>query len=124
MATRGTQAVINTAAATTVVFTYASMTPAAPQVGDVCTVLIIAGGNTTTITPPSGYTAIPGTTSIATASGALLKVYSHVYGSSEPSTVTFTCNQSDFHSGEIRANSGRNTSSPFTAVSQTGPTTS
>jgi hypothetical protein len=120
MAFRGSQAVLNTASATTVVFTVVDFTPAVPQTGDIIEVLIMGGGGATSITPPSGWIEVPETTGITTASGTLLNVFHHVFSGSD-TTYTFTVNQNDFHGGEARAYSGRNTTSPFTAVSQTGP---
>ena len=82
------------------------------------------GSSAVTVTPPSGFAAIPGLSNqgMATLGATLWNEYK-IAGGSEPSSYTFTLNQNDFHTCQIRVYSGRNTSSPFSAVAATAAST-
>jgi hypothetical protein len=73
----------------------------------------------TTCTFPSGFNAIPGLGALQTNS-TNLQIAAKVATASEPESYTFAMSTSDFHTIQIRAYSGRNTASIFSAVSQSG----
>lgn len=97
------------------------------QDGDVliCTVEV-GGTGTATFTWPSGFAVPSGlsTINLAYIAGAnTLGIAYWVVSGTVPTSVTITSSQSDRLAAQCRDYSGRNTTSPFTAVAQTGSTT-
>jgi hypothetical protein len=122
MAWRGSAGGTSVTSGTTVVITVSGIGGVGPQLNDI----IILQANVTagaTISCP-GFSVIPGLTTIPlTDSGQQYPVALYkVGGASEPSTYTITASAT---SGVIAADcncfSGRNTTSPFTAVNQVAP---
>jgi hypothetical protein len=126
MATRGIATQVNLTSSTTVVVTVSGIGGIGPQLHDLLlATLVMGGGGADTVTPPSGWSAIPGYTVINLGSGqATQRGYYKIATASEPTTYTFTVSINDFHSCLISCHSGRNITSPFTAINLGTPVAS
>lgn len=118
MAFRGAASQANSSTSTSVVVTVSSIGGTGPQLNDIVLFYMDGGGGggTSTLTPPSGFSAVPGITQTLNFNTQNM-VWYKVATASEPSTYTATSNVNDFHAAQVRVYSGRNTSSPFTTVS-------
>jgi hypothetical protein len=121
MALRGTAGQGNTTASTTCVVTVSGI---GIQSGDIVLLVSDLGGDAgvNTATYPSGFIAVPGLSGIVINTSTALSIAYKVATGSEPSTYTVTSSSgsgADFISVQCRVYSGRNTASPFTAVSST-----
>jgi hypothetical protein len=119
MALRGEASQVNLTSATTVAVTVSGI---GIQLNDLILWGVVGGASgTDTFTPPSGWTVVPGFTKQSLNGGATAILYYKFATSTEvsASTLTMTVNQNDFHCATVAAFSGRNLSSPFTAVAQT-----
>jgi hypothetical protein len=123
-ALRGVASQANTTSATTCVVT---VTPIGIQLGDIILFYGVgAGSGTATLTFPTGFARPSGITKTnGGATGNTFDVAFKVATSTEVSatTLTMTSNQNDFQTCHIRVYSGRNTTTPFTAVNQVSVTT-
>lgn len=126
MALRGVAGQANTSTSTSVVVTVSGIGGTGPQLNDVVLFFMNGGGNfgNAALTPPSGFSAVPGISSQlvggAGSQGSVrVMCWYKVAGASEPSTYTATSDTNDFQTAEVWVYSGRNTSSPFTAVATT-----
>ena len=89
------------------------------QSGDIVVLFgVFGGGGTLTPTFPTGFSAIPGLSTVNCNNQTMAAAYK-VAGSSEPSSYTVTPGSNDYLSLLCAVWSGRNTSSPFTAVATT-----
>lgn len=118
MALRGSATQANSTSSTSAIVTVGGI---GIQNNDIVVLLMNGGGSGTNVyTYPSGFNAVPGLSSINLFSGFnTLDVAYKVAGGSEPSTYTVTSPSNDFQTLHCRVYSGRNTSSPFTAVATT-----
>lgn len=120
MALRGTAFQANGSASTTCVINVSGI---GIQQGDIVLLLMNGGGNAgqANFTFPSGFAAIPGLAKQKIISLMAFQVMYKVATGSEPSTYTVTSDQTDFQCAQCRVYSGRNQTSPFTAVAVTAP---
>lgn len=122
MALRGFANQFNASASTSAVISVGSIGIAANDY----VILFINGGGAgnNTYTFPSGFNAIGSLTNINVNAGyCTLGVAAKIAGGSEPSTYTISSSSNDFQTAHCRVYSGRNTSSPVTAVAQTASST-
>ena len=93
--------------------------PVKPPAGTLVLAMMQGGTNVATLTPPSGWTAIPGCPQQVTGNVGTQGAWYRVFDGSEGASFTFQSNQSDFQTVALLGFSGRNTSSPFTATADT-----
>lgn len=123
MAFRGSASTVNASSGNTCAITVSGIGIALNDI----ILFFASGGGNDTFTYPSGFTAVPGLSNIrvnAAGDGELGVAYK-VATSTEVSatTLTVSTNQSPgWMGGHIRVYSGRNTSTPFSAVSSTANT--
>ena len=86
-----------------------------PPAGTVLLAGMQGGENNATLTPPSGWTAIPNCPQQVTGNVGTQGAWYKISTGSEPPSYTFQSNQNDFQTVFILGFSGRNFTSPFTA---------
>jgi hypothetical protein len=121
VALRGFAGQANTTTSSSVTVTVSGIGGSGPQSGDIVLFFMNGGGNNgaSTLTPPSGFSIVTGTSNEVLNSNTNITVWYKVAGASEPSSYTATSSVTDYHTAEVRVYSGRNTVSPFTAVATT-----
>ncbi|HZN16013.1 MAG TPA: PA14 domain-containing protein [Acidimicrobiales bacterium] len=96
----------------------AATKPASAQVGDVLVAEVtVTGGSGTSVTPPSGWTAVSADSGTANAAGSALRdaIYTHVLGASDPASWNFGFNTAVNATAVVTAYGGVDTTSPVVA---------
>lgn len=94
-------------------------TPVKPPAGTVVLAGMQGGTNSATLTPPSGWSAIPNCAQQVTGNVGIQAAWYRVFDGTEGASFTFTSSANDFQTAYLLGFSGRNSSSPFTASAAT-----
>lgn len=126
MAFRGSAATANASVGTSVAVTVSGIGGAGPQLNDIILMYVQGGGangHAETVTFPTGFNPITGLSPLYdTSNGSTTAIAMKVGTASEPTSYTATYGISDFLTSQVLVFSGRNTTTPFSAVAVTTET--